>query len=61
MRRSRAIAQLAWIEALKSNLAPLLPATARAQQTTQSRLGRQHQKTCYPLELPSAKPFFFAS
>ena len=46
---------------LQPSLAPLLPATASAQQTIQSRLGRRHQKTRHPLEPPAPKPFFFAS
>jgi hypothetical protein len=47
--------------AFKANPAPLLPATASAQQTSSSRPGRRHQKTRYPLEPPAAKPLLFAS
>ena len=45
----------------KPNPAPLLPTTASAQQTTESRPGRCHQKTRHPPEPPAAKCFLFAS
>ena len=44
---------------LEPSLAPLLPATASAQQTTQSRFGGRHQKTSHPLEPPAPETLLF--